>query len=141
MKDELSEEESLKFIHEVASENGMLNVEKATLGQIYSFLDSLSQYKPKPVKDSIPKVLSKSEKAKLKKSQKIHFKRRFLERVGYILTDEKYKILCDLVKKEGQFVSKHEGADQSIFTVMFERNRLKVVYNCFTNTLITVLPN
>lgn len=137
----LNEQESLKFVQCVASENGMLNVEKATLGQIYSFLDSLSCNKPIPKKVKNDKILSRSDKQKLKRNQKTHFKRRFQERVGYVLTDQKYDVLCDLVRKDGHFLSKHEGSNQSIFSVMYERMDLKVVYNPYDNILITVLPN
>ena len=140
MKFKLTEEESLKFVQTVATENGMHNVEKATLGQIYSFLDSLSSIRPVS-KGSNDSHLSKKEKRKLKANQKTHFKRRFRDRVGYILTDEKYDVLCNLVKKDGQFLSKHEGSNHSIFSVMYERNNLKVVYNPYDNILITVLPN
>ena len=137
----MNEQDSLKFVQSVASENGMLNVEKATLGQIYSFLNSLSCSKPILKKVKTDKVLTKKEKTKLKNNQKIHFKRRFQERVGYVLTDEKYDVLCDLVRKDGHFLSKHEGSNQSIFSVMYERMDLKVVYNPYDNVLITVLPN
>jgi len=136
----MNEQESLKFVQSVASENGMLNVEKATLGQIYSFLDSLSCSRSIPKKIKTDKVLTKKEKTKLKNNQKIHFKRRFQERVGYVLTDEKYDVLCDLIRKDGHFLSKHEGSNQSIFSVNYERINLKVVYNAYDNILITVLP-
>jgi hypothetical protein len=136
----MNEQDSLKFVQSVASENGMRNVEKATLGQIYSFLDSLSCIKPIPKKVKTDKVLTKKEKTKLKNNQKIHFKRRFQERVGYVLTDEKYDVLCDLIRKDGHFLSKHEGSNQSIFSVNYERINLKVVYNAYDNILITVLP-
>lgn len=132
-------EESLAFIKEVAAENGMRNANSATLEQLSNFLNRLESVL-KIVKQSKPKAGQFTQDVrKHRKNQKIHFKRRFLERVGYISTDEKYDELCDLVKRDGKFLSKREGSDQSTFLVNYNGLNLKVVYNAYKNILITVL--
>ncbi len=127
-------QESLQFIKDVCREHGMLESDQASLTQLSIFLNRIYE---NPKHKFYNNYVSREKKID---NQKKHFKLRFFQRVGYILTDDKYKILCDLTKTSGKFIKKHEGSTDSIFKVNFDKVLLKVVYNPFDNVLITVLP-
>jgi hypothetical protein len=76
-------------------------------------------------------------------ARRIHFMQRFRERVGYKLTREKYNELLCIVSVSGRFMYKREGEVGSVYNVIFNGSVLKVVYDVFTQSLITVLspPN
>jgi hypothetical protein len=73
-------------------------------------------------------------------ARRFHFCRRFRERVGYALSDSSYETLLDAVKTSGKFLWRRENEDGAVYGVMFNGARMKVVYDIFTNSLITVLP-
>ena len=70
------------------------------------------------------------------KSQKKHFLRRFRERVGYTLTNEKYQALLKIARY-GKLLGVQERG--STYLVDFEGLSLKIVYNIKSHTLVTVL--
>jgi hypothetical protein len=80
----------------------------------------------------------KQKKVSEKDAQKSHFKARFLERVGYILTDSRYEELKNLTHTKGKYL--HPGEKGTVYFVNFRGLHLKVVYNIFTRNLITILP-
>lgn len=65
-----------------------------------------------------------------KKAKKKHFFSRWEERVGEKLTEEKYQILLDKVKKDGK---------SSVYRLKFDNLELKLAYDAFRNILVTVL--
>lgn len=73
-----------------------------------------------------------------KEAQKEHFKNRYFERVGCILTEEKYNDLKNSIQKQGKFL--HPGEKGGVYMIPFGGIYLKIVYNFKTQTLITVLP-
>ena len=76
-------------------------------------------------------------------TQRIHFMNRFRERVGYSLSQAKYNELLNSVSTRGRFMYKRENEVGSVYNVIFNGFVLKVVYDVFTQSLITVLspPN
>ena len=80
----------------------------------------------------------KQKKNSEKNAQKTHCKTRFYERVGYILTDERYEELVKLTHTKGKYL--HPGQKGTVYQVNFRGIDLKVVYNMFTRNLITILP-
>lgn len=73
-----------------------------------------------------------------KEAQREHFKGRFYERVGYNISNDTYEQLKNSIKKNGRFI--HKGENGSVFIIDFRGVSLKVVYNIFKDSLITVLP-
>jgi hypothetical protein len=80
----------------------------------------------------------KQRKNSEKEAQKVHVKSRFYERVGYILTDERYDELTKTTHTKGKYL--HPGEKGTVYLVNFRGLDLKVVYNIFTRNLITILP-
>ena len=79
---------------------------------------------------------------KKKFANKIHFKRRFKERVGYEISDTQYEDLKRLVKSEGRFLRMSNDLNNpngSIYSVKYENIEMVVVYDAFKDTLITIL--
>jgi hypothetical protein len=72
-----------------------------------------------------------------KDAQKEHFKTRFFQRVGYILSDSKYNELKAETSKNGTYL--HPGTSGSVYRVAFGGMNMRVVYNPFTDILITIL--
>jgi hypothetical protein len=84
-------------------------------------------------------LITKKVKSKPKKiCNRIHFQRRFLERVGFILTDEKYEELLEKTKKDGLFRHRTK-TNNSVYRVEYLDMRLLVVYDPFNQSLITIL--
>lgn len=73
-------------------------------------------------------------------AQKIHFMTRFRERVGYRLSESAYADLLNHVKSTGKFLFRRENELGAVYGVVFNNSRMKVVYDAFSHTLITVLP-
>jgi len=91
---------------------------------------------------SRPKVIqliSTKNKSKTshKNSKKIHFQRRFRDRVGWILNDNSYEELKILTRKEGRFVKSDERG--AVFEIKYKSVKFKVVYCLKDDSLVTVL--
>jgi hypothetical protein len=75
-----------------------------------------------------------------KKAKRIHFENRFRERVGYLLTEEKYRDIQKRIVKDGKFFNKDKDKDgNSISDLNVDGVILRIVHNPFTGDLITVL--
>jgi hypothetical protein len=74
---------------------------------------------------------------KKKQSQKIHFKRRFKERVGYEITDDKFNYIKENIIKDGKHLYNTDGGGVYRFTL--DGIDLKIVYCISNNSLVTVL--
>ena len=72
-------------------------------------------------------------------ARKVHFLKRFRERVGYALSNDKYNELLALVSVSGRFMYKRENEVGAVYNVRFNGLTLKVVYDVLTQSLITVL--
>lgn len=83
--------------------------------------------------------LKSKEKKPKKENDKTHFKRRWLERLGYECTDKKYRELIAEVKKNGRFLHKGHDVEHSVYLIDHDNFKIKVVYNPFKESLITVL--
>jgi len=81
-------------------------------------------------------LISKNKKSAV--DYKPHVKLRFFQRVGYILTDEKYNQLLEAVRTTGRCIS-NKKEDSSLWSVDFEGVRLKVAYKPFEGKIITIL--
>lgn len=68
--------------------------------------------------------------------------KRFRERVGYILTESAYDELKMKTRESGVFLYRRHKVDEfgAAYGVKFRNMHLKVVYDVFSGTLITVLP-
>lgn len=76
-----------------------------------------------------------------KKSQKIHFRNRWKERTGSILTDEKYQDILNKIKKDGVLLYRSaDGGNSSAFRLKYEGAYLRIVYDPFSHTLVSLLP-
>jgi hypothetical protein len=76
-----------------------------------------------------------------KKSQKIHFRNRWKERTGNILTDDQYQDLLNMVKRDGVLLYRSkDGGNGSVFRLKYGGAYLKIVYDPFSHTLISLLP-
>lgn len=73
-----------------------------------------------------------------KRSKKIHFKRRFKERVGYELTDDRYNEIRDNITNKGVFLYRSEGGS-SVYKYDLNGLSIKIAYDTITNVLVTVL--
>jgi hypothetical protein len=73
-----------------------------------------------------------------KKAKRIHFENRFRERVGYLLTEEKYRDIQNRIVKDGKFIHKDNDGN-SISDLNVDGVILTIVHNPFTGDLITVL--
>lgn len=74
------------------------------------------------------------------KYQRGHFVNRFRERFGYTLTDDGYNEILAAVKRSGRFLYRREDGTGSTYGVKFRNENIKVVYDAFTETLITIVP-
>ncbi len=74
-------------------------------------------------------------------SQKTHFLQRFYERVGYRLAEEGYsRIISILQSNENcRFLYKRDEIG-SVYNIRFDNQLIRVVYDAFKKSLITVLP-
>lgn len=72
-------------------------------------------------------------------ASKVHFHRRFRERVGYALSENGYEEILELVKAEGKFLYRRPNEIGAVFFLRFKGLPLKVVYDGFSNKLITLL--
>lgn len=82
-------------------------------------------------------VSKKKKKFSQKEASEIHFKERFFQRVGFILTDEKYLQLKNSIVSKGKFL--HDARNGGCYRIEFEGLKLRVIYNPFKDILITVL--
>lgn len=73
---------------------------------------------------------------KKKKCQKIHFKNRFKERLGYDITDECFSYIRDNITKEGKHLYNKDNG--GVYRYKIDGVDYKIVYNIATNTLITI---
>lgn len=81
--------------------------------------------------------MKKSNKAHF---QKIHAKRRALERYGFDLNNEKYNQIVRLIQRgEANFV-RRQSLRVSIFSLFFEDKECVVVYDRFRKSLASFLP-
>lgn len=78
-------------------------------------------------------------KKNIKESREKHFKLRWLQRVGYNISNENYLKLNDSIQKTGKFLYRQEGSSNSVYGICFEGMKIKVVYNIYDSQLITVL--
>lgn len=87
-------------------------------------------------------LISTRKKSTYKHSRasKVHFLQRFYERVGYRIADEEYDRIQQHVKDTGRFLYRRENDTGAVYGIRFNDIRMKVVYDAFSNTLITVLP-
>lgn len=92
---------------------------------------SLVKFRSGPSKRSL--LLSEQQ------ARKVHFLKRFRERVGYALSNDKYNELLALVCTSGRFMYKRENEVGSVYNVRFNGLTLKVVFDPFKQSLITVL--
>jgi hypothetical protein len=76
---------------------------------------------------------------KKKQSQKVHFKRRFKERVGYEITDEKFNFIKKNITKDGKHLYNADG--NGVYRFSLDGIDLKIVYNITNNSLVTILPS
>lgn len=88
--------------------------------------------KPKQ-KKFIPNQSSPISKRKV---QKMHFKKRMLERFGYEISDSEYEELCLETKKRGRILNKERG----IVTIVWKFGEMNVAYDSERNTLVTIFP-
>jgi hypothetical protein len=74
-------------------------------------------------------------------SQKTHFFNRFYERVGWKLTEAGYTDLLKIMQSDenSKFLHKNEE-NGSVYSVRYQGLTLRLVYDIFTQSLITVLP-
>ena len=77
--------------------------------------------------------------AKHRQNQKKHFKLRWLQRVGYNISEENYGKLESSIQKNGKFLYREDNNANSVYGIKFEGMDLKVVYNIYESQLITVL--
>jgi hypothetical protein len=85
-------------------------------------------------------LISKKRKISkpLKVNQKKHFKQRWYERCGFILTDEKYDQIAELTHKTGVFLHKCWSGN-SVFKVKIDGAWTLIVYDALKQIPITVL--
>lgn len=74
-------------------------------------------------------------------SQKTHFLNRFYERVGWKLTESGYADLLKIMQSDenSRFLHKNEE-NGSVYSVRYAGLTLRIVYDIFTQSLITILP-
>ena len=95
----------------------------------------------KPVTSLVKFKTAKKHVNSHAESQKTHFIQRFYERMGYKLTDAGYARILELLSSNETSRFLYKSADiGSVYNVRFEGHLLRVVYDAFKKSLITVLP-
>lgn len=75
-----------------------------------------------------------------RKSQKVHAKRRFIQRFGLFLSDQQYEqIVRDIQSQKAQFIEKQSNR-VTLWRVIVEDNEVVVVYDKERKSISTVLP-
>lgn len=85
-------------------------------------------------------ISTKRKPLKHKVARKIHFFKRFYERVGYVIDDIEYERLQNKVKESGRFLYRRPNDIGAVYQIYFRGASLRVVYDVFSHSLITVLP-
>lgn len=72
--------------------------------------------------------------------RKIHFQKRWRERVGEILSDKEYKEFCFKTQRTGKFLHRsNENPHSSCFLVKHKERYVRVMFDSFRLELLTVL--
>jgi len=74
-------------------------------------------------------------------SRRFHFQKRWRERVGEVLSNQKYTELCNLTRTTGKFLYR-DSVDElgSVYGIKYMGMSMKVVFDAFKGELITILP-
>jgi hypothetical protein len=77
------------------------------------------------------------------KNKKIyHFFKRWNERVGSKMTDEKYQELKGLIKNDGVFLWAYDDGRSSVYSLDYNNSTMYFAYDAFNDIIVTVLePN
>jgi len=75
-----------------------------------------------------------------KSAQRIHFRRRSLQRYGISLGSEEQKEIAGIIRNGKALFVSRISARLSVFMVYYRDTELKVVYDSFRHSLATALP-
>ena len=74
-----------------------------------------------------------------KKAKKYHFFKRWNERVGSVMTDEKYQEIKGLIKSNGVFMWSHDDGRSSVYRLKYNNVTMYFAYDAFNDIIVTVL--
>lgn len=77
---------------------------------------------------------------KKKRGQMLHFRNRFLQRTGHLMTQQLHDDIVKLIQSGKSIESERQSNRISIHTIELFGNRLRFVYDKQRKQLVTVLP-